>query len=366
MIKDFKGELFFSDNFLISVEDQVMRYILGIFLGLVCFIYSAPLSTSVVDNFQILVGCSLYDFQGNEVIRLRGQSCMPLSDGSYISYKKQKVSKWGPTGELIWTTEQDVHHDQVRVFCNESRVALLTYAIHEYNHKKILFDKIVILDSSTGAILSAFDFYDHLESLQKAAETHNLRFSRFMKVEAKASPFYKYEEFMHGNTVALGEEKNCSTKLPEDLLFTALNFAGTPIIAKIDLQNNKIKFLHLYPADVIHDVQPLPNQTGKLLVYNNAHRNKKGNVTSTYEIFDVEKKRVVDVFDHNDTSFYFLTGGGLNYFSENVIFLKQVDGSVGNVYTKTKQWGWRMRIHEKSLRGLIIKDFTPFLSQHRG
>lgn len=146
-----------------------MKYYLLIFLLMSCASRQHDQEINVLKNegYSLVIGCMIYDLDGNLQSSYPGEECVFMEDGSFLSYdsKIQVLTKYDRTLKSLWKLNLHVHHG-IKLLSNGDIIINSSIIKDHNNFKKVRFSNVVII-SQEGKIKKSFSFFDHLNEVLK-------------------------------------------------------------------------------------------------------------------------------------------------------------------------------------------------------
>lgn len=349
-----------------------MRIALGI-LGLAAIFLVAyfliPTSLSFLPSTNYpqpayVTHCRIFDESGNLFRKLMGWQCAFKSDGSYLSADDDSISGIDASGAHTWTQAIQIHHDQIRLHCDEKLAIVLAYNVHDYQGRKVVFDSIVAIDTRSGKILAQVDLYDHIHQLAGALGAELPSIEKLLPLRPVA-PWNKYLEFGHGNGVNVADTCTGDIQLPTEVLYSTLNLFGVAQVLKVNLQNNKFTPYISLPGKFIHEAKVDTYNEDTIAVYVNDHPLADKRKISTLEFFDRKTGKPLGFLDHRLDGFQHDLGGGFDILDKGTYLLSLSTGKVA-IYDRTNKRVLRQfKVEIPHSNGVYRHDLKNFFSNNK-
>lgn len=275
------------------------------------------------DGYSIVIGCEIFNLQGEMLRSFPGDQCLFFEDGSFLSYdpKKQELSKFKSNLSKDWTLHRHIHHGMTRTIDNN--ILLKSSSFHNYNGKKnVRFDDLILINSS-GEILGNFSFYETIQKFNQIKK----RGPQKTNWDQNISFNYEATHLASAYELQYPIEKDGKVFAPKGSFLVSLNslFSGAYIFNS-DL-SKLFGFIFLLRDNTFHDLQQYSST--ELIYFLN-------NMNTFPESADQEAKIVIQNIYEKKISFEYLSGfdstfgGSLQMISKDLIFISDSKSRFSN------------------------------------
>ncbi len=237
-------------------------------------------------------GCRILDKDFNLVRTLSNDwLCLPLPDGGWISSNnRSKITRFGPSGELIWLKTGYFHH-QLHLY-KEKFVLALELVKQKTNDQLVLYDRIVKFDLENGDLASEFQVFNYLQENKNEAQWLDRK--PFLVEDPTLTEIFgtNYEKLHLNSIQSFGNKIIVNDKFATSFLLDSnLNF-----LSRINFPD----VFHQTRNKTIHDLQMIKDTT--FLVFKNFF-DIKNSTRTTFKIYEFKNEKIIFEFPLKDEDF---------------------------------------------------------------
>lgn len=261
------------------------------------------------NGHYLVIGCEIYNLDGEIIKSYPGIFCIFLDDGSVISYDSiHELNKYDRFMKKLWALKGHIHH-YISLTASGNILTNSSIVVDHESYKNIRIDTIQLVDQS-GKVLNTHVFdqrFCYQKGVVKPSLTKwdsNLKFSgEFTHVSSSYET--QFDFLVSENKV-----------VPKGSILVAMN---GPLKAAVFLDSNLSKVIHFEHIPYnIHDAQ-LISKNEMLFFKNNHHVLPKNEMQrSGLVVYDVKNKEEILKFSEKS---YSLFGGGVQRITPDLFML---------------------------------------------
>ncbi len=270
-------------------------------------------SREIDQSRLVQVACTVYDMDGNLVLKTPGGRCLYLEDGRFVAGDSKSLVFYDRLSVPVWRLPMHTHHILTRTESGDFLVG--TSEVRIVEGTPVRFDVLLRIDPS-GQIKNSFHFADYRQELEPTslAEMGNFDWDSESTVEAK-------REFTHMNSYYEIPRNSAESQFPAfekgNIIVNSIG-PGRVLVLSPDLKKIlwRLDQRTIAGSDHFHDVQVLPN--GRILMYENI---QNGSPSSRLIEFDPLQNQIAWVYAANPPSeFYVEATGGVQLLEDGSLF----------------------------------------------
>lgn len=298
---------------------------------------------------SLIVGCEIYDLNGNLKKSYPGAFCLFQNDGTFISFDTETslLTKYDKHLKKLWSIKKHFHHYITKTANNN--ILLNSSQVKDHNQfKNVRFDELVLINQE-GEILQSYLF---------EAEFSYDKGKKFPMTNSWDPNIQYRHEFTH---LASSYEINQDFSLAEGIVIPKGSILATinaQLLGLVFLDAELKKILHFIPLSYsIHDAQ-VTNAEEIMFFKNNLKlQPKTDDEKSGMILYNFKENKIVNRYVDKS---YGLFGGSVQKISEDLFMMCDTGGkySLPFTFVTDKIQNSRVRLKEHQARKSRVVFYT--------